>query len=99
PRTGWFAISSTFFQFSKMYCVMEGKWDYSWLESFEPVKTFGGSIMLYNISYADLKEYPPTHLAPKILVSPEEAEAARRGNYQAPADSNATAPNVQGVSL
>lgn len=92
PATGWFAISSTFFQFSRMYGVMEGKWDYSWLEPFEPVKTFGGSIMLYNISYVDLKEFPPTHLAPKILVSPEEAEAARRGNY------TGISPGVQGVA-
>lgn len=92
PATGWFAISSTFFQFSKMYGVMEGKWDYSWLESFKPVENFGGSIMLYNISYSDLKEYPPTHLAPKILVAPEQAEAVRRGDYQ-------NTPGIQGVSL
>ncbi len=97
PATGWFAISSTFFQFSKMYGVQEGKWDYSWLEPFKPVKTFGGSIMLYHISLSDLREYPPTHLAPEILVVPEDAEAQRRGDYTAPIDSNATAPNIQGV--
>lgn len=97
PTTGWFAISSTFFQFSKMYGVMEGKWDYSWLEPFEPIKVFGGSIMLYHITPSDLQEFPPTHLAPEIKVNPAKAEAERRGDYSAPEDSNATAPNVQGV--
>lgn len=97
PATGWFAISSTFFQFSKMYGVMEGKWDYSWLESFKPVKNFGGSIMLYHITPMDLKEFPPTHLTPKILVSPTEAEAERRGDYTAPENDETNIPSVQGV--
>jgi hypothetical protein len=97
PTTGWFAISSTFFQFSKMYGVTEGKWDYSWLESFEPVKNFGGSIMLYHITLMDLKEFPPTHLAPEIKVLPVDAEAERRGDYSAPQDDATIAPSVQGV--
>lgn len=93
PATGWFAISSTFFQFSKMFGVMEGKWDYSWLESFEPVENFGGSILLYNISIEDLEEFPPTHLAPEILVKPEEAEMERRG---VPITVEDSAPGVNG---
>jgi hypothetical protein len=99
PATGWFAISSTFFQFSKMYGVMEGKWDYSWLEPFKPVENFGGSIMLYHITPEDLREYPPNHLAPEIKVTPSEAEAGRRGEYIPPEDSGSSAPNVQGIQL
>ncbi|MBU2595373.1 glycosyltransferase family 39 protein [Patescibacteria group bacterium] len=97
PRTGWFAISSTFFQFSKMYGVMEGKWDYSWLESHEPVKVIGNSILVYYITPMDLKEFPPTHLAPEIKVSPREAEAERRGDYTAPQDADTNTPSIQGT--
>ncbi|MCX6811641.1 MAG: glycosyltransferase family 39 protein [Candidatus Berkelbacteria bacterium] len=97
PATGWFAISATFFQFSKMYGVMEGKWDYSWLESYEPVKVIGNSILVYHITPLDLKEFPPTHLAPVIKVSPREAEAERRGDYTVPQDADTSTPSVQGT--
>jgi hypothetical protein len=80
PATGWFAISATFFQFSKMYGVQEGKWDYSWLESFEPERVIGNSILVFNISQKDLVDFPPVHLAPEIKVSPEEAEKERTGS-------------------
>lgn len=79
PDTGWFAVSATFFQFSKMYGIKEGKWDYSWLENYEPERIIGGSILVYNISEEDLRAYPPLPLAPEIEITPEEAEKQRKG--------------------
>ncbi|MDD3773683.1 MAG: glycosyltransferase family 39 protein [Patescibacteria group bacterium] len=78
PSTGWFAISATYFQFSKLAGVQEGKWDYSWLEKFDPITIIGNSILVYNITEEDLKKYPPKALAPNILISPQEAEAKRQ---------------------
>lgn len=78
PSTGWFAISATYFQFSKLAGVEEGKWDYSWLEKFDPIIIIGNSILVYNISEEDLKNHPPKALAPEIKISPQEAEAKRQ---------------------
>ncbi len=78
PATGWFAISATYFQFSKMYGIKEGKWDYNWLEPFKTEKIIGGSILVFNITPADLKAHPPRPLAGEIKIAPQQAEAERR---------------------
>jgi len=78
PATGWFAISATYFQFSKMYGIKEGKWDYNWLEAFEPEEIIGGSILVFNISNEDLKKHPPRPLG-EIKITPQQAEAERQG--------------------
>ena len=58
PTTGWLAVSATFFQSSKLYGPKEGKWSYSWLESYEPKAIIGGSILVYNITETDLLNNP-----------------------------------------
>ena len=59
PTSGWIAISATFYQSSKLYGPMEGKWSYSWLDKIEPTAIIGGSILVYNISAQDLVDNPP----------------------------------------
>jgi len=79
PSTGWFAISATYFQFSKLAGMEEGKWDYAWLEQFAPQVIIGNSILVYNISAEDLKNHPPKPLTSTIKITPQEAEAQRNG--------------------
>jgi len=77
PTTGWIAISATFFQFSKMFGEKEGKWDYSWLESFRPKTIIGGSILVFHITEKDLIEHPPLPRY-EIKITPAQAEAKRQ---------------------
>ncbi len=71
PATGYFAVSATYFQSSKLYGPMEGKWDYEWLEQFKPEAIIGGSILVYNISNEDLAEHPPVSPYPiKVFEEP-----------------------------
>ena len=59
PTTGWLAISATFYQSSKLYGEMEGKWSYSWLDKIRPKAIIGGSILVFNITEEDLVKNPP----------------------------------------
>lgn len=59
PTTGWLAISATFYQMSKLHGREEGKWSYSWLDDYKPVKIIGDSILVYYISPQDLIDRPP----------------------------------------
>lgn len=59
PTSGWLAVSATFYQSSKLYGPMEGKWSYSWLDKIEPTAIIGGSILVYNISPQYLIDNPP----------------------------------------
>lgn len=71
PTTGWMAVSATYFQSSKLYGPKESKWDYEWLEKFEPETIIGGSILVYNISNEDLAEHPPISPYPiKVIEQP-----------------------------
>jgi hypothetical protein len=45
---GWFAVSVTFYQSSKLYTKSNGT-DYSWLNSIKPVKNLGGAILIYDL--------------------------------------------------
>jgi len=64
PTTGWLAISSTFYQSSKLYGPKEGKWSYSWLDSRKPDAIIGGSILVYNITDKEISENPPVSSYP-----------------------------------
>lgn len=68
PTTGWLAVSATYFQSSKLYGPKEGKWDYEWLESFEPEAIIGGSILVYNITSEDLSNHPPVSKYPITVI-------------------------------
>ena len=70
PTTGWIAISATFYQSSKLYGPMEGKWSYGWLDQFEPVAQMGGSILIFNISRQDLIDHPPVSPYPITHIDP-----------------------------
>lgn len=59
PTTGWIAVSATFYQSSKLYGEMEGKWSYSWLDNIKPETIIGGSILVFNVTSQDLKDNPP----------------------------------------
>ncbi len=70
PTTGYLAISATYYQSSKLYGPMEGKWSYEWLNDYEPEAVIGGSILVFNITSTDLSANPPvspyeiTHVDP-----------------------------------
>jgi len=59
PTSGWMAISATFYQSSKLYGPMEGKWSYEWLDKIKPTAIIGGSILVYNIEEDYLIDNPP----------------------------------------
>jgi len=56
PTTGWLAISASFFQSSKLKAVINNEPSYSWLDNIAPVAIIGDSILVYNISKADLNK-------------------------------------------
>ncbi|MEK7096629.1 MAG: glycosyltransferase family 39 protein [Patescibacteria group bacterium] len=60
PAAGWLAVSSTFYQSSKLYGEKEGKWSYGWLDQYKPTTEIGGSILVFNISDEQLRDNPPT---------------------------------------
>ena len=64
PTTGWLAISATFYQSSKLYGEMEGKWSYEWLDEIEPTAIIGGSILVFNIPENYLKNNTPVSSYP-----------------------------------
>ena len=70
PTTGYLAISATYYQSSKLYGPIEGKWSYEWLDDYEPDAVIGGSILIFNITATDLSAKPPispyeiTHVDP-----------------------------------
>lgn len=68
PTTGWLAISSTFFQSSKLYGEKEGKWSYGWLDNIKPETIIGGSILVYHITEEDLRLNPPASPYPIIKI-------------------------------
>ena len=75
PTTGWLAVSATFYQMSKLHGEKEGKWSYSWLDSYAPVKIIGDSILLYHITPEDLAANPPTSPYPIIKYdTPKQIE-------------------------
>lgn len=46
---GWFAVSATFYQNSKLKKGANGGMDYSWLDTKKPVEVLGGSILIYDL--------------------------------------------------
>jgi 4-amino-4-deoxy-L-arabinose transferase-like glycosyltransferase len=46
---GWFAVSATFYQNSKLKKGANGGMDYAWLDSKKPVEVLGGSILIYDL--------------------------------------------------
>lgn len=71
PTTGWIAVSATYFQSSKLYGPMESKWDYEWLQNFQPEAIIGGSILVFNITNEDLAAHPPVSPYPiKVIEQP-----------------------------
>ncbi len=59
PVTGYIAISATFYQFSRMYGQQEGKWSYDWLRDYQPVAVIGNSILVFQVTPADMQKNPP----------------------------------------
>lgn len=59
PTSGFLAISATYYQSSKLYGPMEGKWSYAWLDQYKPVAEIGGSILVFHITPEDLAVNPP----------------------------------------
>jgi hypothetical protein len=47
--TGYFALSATFYQNSRLKKDSNGGVDYSWLDNIEPVENIGGSILIYDL--------------------------------------------------
>jgi len=47
--TGYFALSATFYQNSRLKKDSNSGVDYSWLDNIEPVTNIGGSILIYNL--------------------------------------------------
>lgn len=48
PR-GYFAVSATFYQNSRLKKTANDGMDYSWLDKMKPVANIGGSILVYNV--------------------------------------------------
>jgi hypothetical protein len=46
---GYFALSATFYQNSRLKKNVNGGMDYSWLDDIEPVANIGGSILIYDL--------------------------------------------------
>lgn len=59
PATGWLAVSATYYQSSKLYGPIEGKWSYDWLDDYQPKAEIGGSILVFYITPEDIAENPP----------------------------------------
>ena len=78
PTTGWIAVSSTFYQSSKLYGEKEGKWSYGWLDKMEPEAIIGGSILVFNISTQDLKDNPPVSPYPVIQIDTPKTTTERK---------------------
>ena len=47
--SGWFAVSTTYYQNSRWYSKTQGEMDYAWLDELEPIEIIGGSILVYNL--------------------------------------------------
>jgi len=47
--SGYFAVSATFYQNSKLKKGVNGGVDYSWLDDKTPIANIGGSILIYNL--------------------------------------------------
>lgn len=47
--SGWFALSATFYQNSKLKKDSNGGLDYSWLDDIKPVHNIGGSILIFDL--------------------------------------------------
>ncbi len=48
--TGYFAVSATFYQNSKLKKEANGGMDYSWLDNIKPIENIGGSILIYKLN-------------------------------------------------
>jgi hypothetical protein len=46
---GYFAVSATFYQNSRLKKEKNGGIDYSWLDKIQPIKNIGGSILVYKL--------------------------------------------------
>jgi hypothetical protein len=68
PVTGYIAVSATFYQFSRFYGPIEGKWSYDWLRAFTPEAVIGNSILLFHITEEDLRAHPP--VSPYPITQP-----------------------------
>lgn len=47
--TGYFAVSATFYQNSRLKKDANGGMDYSWLDEMKPIANIGGSILIYDL--------------------------------------------------
>jgi hypothetical protein len=47
--TGYFALSATFYQNSRLKKGANGGMDYSWLDDIKPIENIGGSILIYKL--------------------------------------------------
>ncbi len=47
--SGWFAVSATFYQNSRLKKDVNNGVDYSWLDAYKPVENIGGSILIYKL--------------------------------------------------
>jgi putative flippase GtrA len=70
PTTGYLAISATFYQFSKMSGPKEDKWSYDWLDHYKPITVIGNSILVFNITPAELAANPPVSPYPITKYDP-----------------------------
>lgn len=68
PTAGWLAVSATFYQSSKLYGPMEGKWSYGWLDDYKPTAEIGGSILIFNITPEQFRVNPPKSSYPITKV-------------------------------
>lgn len=59
PSSGWFAISATYYQMSKLQGKEGGKWSYDWLDDYQPVAIVGSSMLIFHITPEDLINNPP----------------------------------------
>jgi len=80
PTTGWLAVSSTFYQMSKLHGREEGKWSYSWLDNIAPEANIGNSILLYHITSQTLLDHPST--SPYPITGYDTIPAAKANNNQ-----------------
>jgi len=79
PVTGYLAVSTTFYQFSRFYGEKEGKWSYDWLREFTPIVSIGDSILVFHITPEELRRNPP--VSPYPIVQPPLQYLADPNNF------------------
>jgi len=80
PSAGWYAISATFYQSSKLVGAKEQRWSYEWLDRYKPVDIIGGSILIFNITPKDLWDNPPKSSYPINVQSQKSVNPINQRN-------------------